>query len=190
MWRLCHIRPADKIGSACRCVSYRDPFGLKMCFAGTRSEVRQLESIAKTATNSSFRLDRDNCVIESSVRSLGNSRFGSLRSLFNEYVNSEDYTFTVRFTRDASSTQTPFHINIFIDAEDRGYPTGSAYGQCDGGMASMRYAQLFAHEMIHHDAQLDGKPLPAGTPEEERRAIIRGDNAFNAAVGRPLRCAH
>lgn len=28
MWWWCHIRTADKIGSGCRCVSYRDPFGL------------------------------------------------------------------------------------------------------------------------------------------------------------------
>src|SRR5690606_27325384 len=98
-------------------VNFADPFGLKVCFRGTRSEVRSLAFTAKAATNSTFTLDSDNCVEDSSFRSPGNSNFDELRTLFGEFVGS-DYTFTAEYSRDAFSRQEPFRILLGRNTED------------------------------------------------------------------------
>lgn len=160
-----------------------------MCFQGTASDVSDLAFTVKAATNSTFRLDRENCIVESSYRSLGNQKFDSLRADFGEFISAEQ-TFTIAPTADATSAQiAPFRIDVYMQGGTT-YRTGSRFGQCDGGEAQLLPEQLIAHEMIHHQPELSGKPLPAGTAVEERRATVRGDNAFNAAVGRRQRCAY
>lgn len=170
-------------------INLSDPFGLKVCFQGDRDEVRRLEFIVKTAENITFQVDKQNCIIGSSIQSVGNSKFDVLRQHFGEFVNSH-YTFGVAFTQDAESAQiAPYRIDIFEHAEVFTYQTGSAFGKCDGGASYDLNEQVFNHELVHHDAELAGE-VAAPTQAEEDRAVKLGDNAFNAAVGRRARCQY
>lgn len=121
---------------------------------------------------------------------LGNARFDALRARFLQFVNS-DREFGIAFTRQYESEQiAPYRVDLFEGAGGEAYQTGSAWGRCDGGSSSYLYEQVLDHELVHHVPELDGKPMDPGTPANERRAVIQGDNAFNAAVGRRPRCNH
>jgi RHS repeat-associated protein len=170
-------------------VNYSDPFGLAVCFSGDAAAVRSLSATLQQATNTTFTLDRSNCVVASSIRSGGDKSFGALRAGLSKLVASKS-RFDVAFGREAESPQrSPFIISIFEDADALSYRTGSRFGRCDGGRAAFSFPQVMAHELNHHFPVADGKPMTSGTVGENN-AVIRGDNVYNAAAGRPARCAY
>lgn len=170
-------------------MNYSDPFGLAVCFRGNAAAVRSLSGALQQATNTTFRLDRSNCVVASSIRSGGDKRFDALRAGFSKLVGSSD-RFDVAYGREMESPQrSPYTINIFEDADAFAYRTGRSFGKCDGGRAAFSFPQVMAHELNHHLPVVDGKPMTSGTVGENN-AVVHGDNVYNAAAGRPLRCAY
>lgn len=172
-------------------LTYSDPFGLAVCFRGSASQVSALEFIVKAATNSIFGLDKNNCIIAASFKSLGNHKFDVLRARFEQFVDPTAQTWTVEYTREASSPQhTAYHIAIAENAEDVGFDTGPKFGKCDGGRVPFLSEQVFNHELVHHLPELSGRPMDVHSDANENRAVVRGDNEFNAAIGRRARCRY
>lgn len=60
-------------------VNFSDPFGLKVCYQGSGAEIADLKKTTETVTNTSFTLDKNNCVNASSVKSGGDKSFDALR---------------------------------------------------------------------------------------------------------------
>jgi RHS repeat-associated protein len=172
-------------------VNFSDPFGLKVCFSGNADQRSALAFIARSMANVSFTLNKDGCVDPSSVRSRGNNRFDSLRARFARFVNS-DQDFTIAFSRAANSTQIAQNrIDIGEDVEAYAYDTGGGWGKCDGGRSPALFEQVLAHELVHHEPELQsGGRMNSGTMAEERRAVVTGENQFLAAIGRRQRCRY
>lgn len=169
-------------------VNFSDPFGLKVCFQGSGAEIPRLKETTEAATNTTFSLDRKNCVDQASVRSGGDMRFDALRAGFNDLVGS-DATFSIAFGAEAGSPQySPSRISIFSDANGLAYSTG-AWGKCDGGRAAFSFPQVMAHELNHHFPVARGGKMTSGT-RGENDAVRKGDNVFNATSGRALRCRY
>lgn len=169
-------------------VNFADPFGLKVCFQGSGAEISDLKKTTESATNTTFSLDKKNCVDPASVRSGGDKRFDALRAGFSDLVGS-DATFSVAFGAEAESPQySPYKISIFRDADALAYSTG-AWGKCDGGRAAFSFPQVMAHELNHHFPVARGGKMTSGT-RGENDAVRKGDNIYNAASGRPLRCRY
>jgi hypothetical protein len=57
-----HQNAASWRRSPHRSVTYGDPYGLKVCYKGTRSQVQRLKSGTEEATGTSITLDTDNCI--------------------------------------------------------------------------------------------------------------------------------
>lgn len=102
-----------------------------------------------------------------------------------------DATFIIQWTGDFRSTQDPFTINVY-DAPETGasMSSGSAFGKCDGGKFQPLPEETINHELVHHEPELNGRPLPGATPKEERRATEQGENVFLKAIGHRLRCRY
>lgn len=167
-------------------VDFSDPFGLKVCYQGTGAEISELKKTTESAPNTTFTLDKTNCVDPASVRSGGAKRFDALRAGFKDLVSS-DAIFNVAFGAEAESPQySPYRISIFRDADALAYSTG-AWGKCDGGRAAFSLPQVMAHELNHHFPVARGGTMTSGT-RGENDAVRKGDNIYNAASGRRLRC--
>lgn len=171
-------------------VSYADPLGLKVCIKGDETEVRRLQSALEEATNTSFLLDENNCVIASTIHSRGDKRFDKLRTGFRGLADTTMATFYLKFTSATFSAQDPFNINIGETIIYVTYQSGPAWGKCDGSMTAFSYPQVIAHELNHHFPQIDGKPMDTHTPKNENHAVRAGDNVYNDYAGRPLRCQY
>jgi hypothetical protein len=164
-------------------VNFSDPFGLKVCFSGTRSEVRALRSEAEQAIGSSISLDRENCVKNVGDLKDKNDPRRRLRRFFLNLQES-DATFDVRFSRQADSEQIdPYAIDVFEKAPAMGYRTWYN-GKCIG-QTSATHAQVIAHELSHHNPVAFGRPMD---PDEDR--AVGYENLYLQAVGRPQRCAY
>jgi RHS repeat-associated protein len=169
-------------------VNFSDPFGLKLCFRGDGGDVRRLKQITQDATNTTFGLDKENCVDAGSVRSGGDKSFDGIRAGFVGLVGATS-TFDVAFGAEPESPQySPYRISVFRDADALAYSTG-AWGKCDGGRAAFGFAQVMAHELVHHFSVASGSGMTGGV-RGENEAVRRGDNVVNAAIGRPLRCRY
>jgi RHS repeat-associated protein len=164
--------------------SFTDPFGLKVCFSGTRYQIKQLSTATKNATGTDFALDSDNCVIEGSLRSRGHEELAGIQAEFMDMVKSPD-TFTFAFTRIYTSRQIHrFRIDAFTNYSALAYSI-NANGKCGGAHEPWDLNQVIAHEMYHHAPVTRGLPMD---PDENK--ATDQENAFNRFAGRPIRCAY
>jgi RHS repeat-associated protein len=92
--------------------AFTDPFGLNVCFTGTREEVAELRAATENATNRMLLLNRSNCVVSSVSR--GNESFDRIRGMMFEGLVKASATFTVRYTRIYTSDQiSKYFIDVF-----------------------------------------------------------------------------
>ena len=162
--------------------TFSDPFGLKVCFSGSKAQIDRLHDAAEAAVNADLSLDKSNCV--SGMTSRGDTSFNRIRARFDGLVNS-DQTFTAQFSSDFQSGQFDSHtINIFEHADAMGYPA-MKNGKCTRDAVSADIPQVMAHELWHHynvsvTGRMDGREMKA----------VGAENIYLRAAGRPERCAY
>ena len=76
-------------------ITFSDPYGLKVCFAGSPAEIRDLRTAAEGATGAAVHLDRKNCI--SAVGASMNPRTRGLRNRL-EFLRTRTEIFTVGMT--------------------------------------------------------------------------------------------
>jgi RHS repeat-associated protein len=163
-------------------VSFSDPFGLRVCFAGSRSQVRTLKGETEEAIGATISLDRDNCVKDVGQNEKGDPRWRLRRFFLN--LHESEATFAVRFSRQAGSEQIdPYAIDVFERAPATAYWTW--HNQQCNAQAPFTYAQVVAHELSHHNPVAFGRPMDL----DEQRAVGY-ENLYLRAVGRPERCRY
>jgi hypothetical protein len=168
-----------------------DPFGLKVCYEGSPSEVEEMRSATERFTNSSIRLDRKNCVRSHTPRR-NSEGFQGIQAAFGEMVRA-DVTFTVQYSRHKSHYNPLLGtVRLFHDWDAYAYATRVG-GECRrGAVAFSDAAQILAHEFAHaYRIGLQGNTYGtrAQRLNEEHQAMI-WENIYNAATGRPGRCAY
>lgn len=164
-------------------VNLGDPFGLRVCFTGTRSEIRTLRQGTEQAIGASITLDRENCV--KSVGDLKDKK-DQRRRLRRFFLNlhESDATFSVRFSRQAESEQIdPYAIDVFERAPATAYWTWHN-GKCIAQTA-FTYPQVIAHELAHHNPVAFG-----GAMDRDGDRAVGYENLYLKAAGRPERCAY
>lgn len=160
--------------------TFTDPFGLKVCFSGSRQEVRRLKAAAENATGTDIVLDDENCVLEATARS-GTEAFREAQAGFADMVQSAD-TFTIRFSRELSQT-IGRTVKIFQDYAALSYDAWRK-GACVSRTATPSLAQVTAHELAHV------YPVARGESMAGNADAMRLENVYNASRGRPIRCRY
>jgi RHS repeat-associated protein len=171
-------------------ISYADPYGLKVCYEGTTSDIRQLKETTERATNTSIDLDEENCITTATPLSNGKRGYGSLQARLNAVIRSRRrirVIFSSGMLMPASAIfgtvriPAPGHVAYMLY-----YDTGRGFG-CFGNDYSEKHTpeSLLVHELLGH---MEG-PLWArtGLPPAERRAN-RVENEYHRAVGETPRC--
>jgi len=171
---------------------YTDPFGLKVCFRGTKSDVGKLKEGLQDATNTSITLDADNCL--SGFEAREGKGFESLQARLDVLVRS-DATYGVQFgepvggpgdvltARNAWFNRGDNTVTIGRNAPvTQSYPVAGLLGVCyRRAPASM--ASLMTHELLGHAGY---KELYGGRSGEPY--AVRVQNEYHSAVGEPARC--
>jgi len=168
-------------------VMFTDPFGLKVCYKGTESDVQGLKEASEQATGSTITLDDQNCV--SKVESNGNKKYDKIRGRFQGQVDATE-TYSVQYDRSGQHFTSHYDAatrTAYIIPGDVGtsYNTGHWFAPCwltDGVYDSPKdLASLIAHELIGHGGENRG--AGAGQP-----TAIHWENQYHGAVGQPQRC--
>jgi RHS repeat-associated protein len=163
-------------------VNFSDPFGLRVCFKGTRFEIKQLSTAIRNASDTDFDLDKQNCV--TNVRSRGHKQLDKIRAGFQDLVNS-DATFEVRFTRIFNSTQIdPYAVEAFEKYSALAYST-TINGRCVPESERWDLNQVMAHELYHHFPVAQGQAM-----DYDENKATQQENVFNRYAGRPIRCSY
>jgi hypothetical protein len=170
-------------------VSYSDPFGLKVCFAGKDHEIKELVQHTKDATNTEFELDDKQCAKD--VRAAGPT-FTSNGLLFNSLVRASE-RHNMFFATGGSQVvdRGGGSFDIRIDRADFGvfrYPSvwrnySGAGRVCERGIATAYAAAVVAHEMGHvAEHQL--------TRSVGLYVAVAMENEVHVRYKRPTRCSH
>jgi RHS repeat-associated protein len=173
-------------------INFSDPYGLRGCIGHEdRATIRHWKQIISTATDTRIRW-RGNCAEKGSATPYGTPGMGGLSQDFISLVDSE-ITFTAAWNPTYNSRQwNPFIISVYDDAPDGNLWNVGPWGKCTNEWRKYEFAQVFAHEMIHHlpVAKLDSTGKPGSMDLNEERAVKKGDNRYNFGRGRPPRCSH
>jgi RHS repeat-associated protein len=167
-------------------VSYSDPYGLKVCYAGTFAERAMLRMATEQATNTSITLDREQrCIARATPNARNqNASFRSLQRRLNR-LSSSSRVVTVSIDAEAEDSEY-FNNHVRIRPVDF---SGSYNTNSDGYLCYMSpensgvrsAGQLMAHELLGHAA------APRLKRYVEARAIDV-ENEYLSATGQPLRC--
>jgi RHS repeat-associated protein len=178
--------------------NFADPFGLKVCFRGSASDVRTLREATEKATGTSITLGEDNCVV--SFKSRGQKGFSELQKRFGALVDSK-FTHSIQITEPLGGPQDKWTMTrakydgnfreVLVGRnwlgspanryETRRLPIWGCFWR--GGAAS--HAALMAHELLGHAYYQDRNNFSQASGEPYARLI---ENEYHAAVGQPLRC--
>ncbi|MGH7653689.1 MAG: hypothetical protein ACREN6_03410, partial [Gemmatimonadaceae bacterium] len=159
-----------------------DPFGLKVCFNGSRADIQIQKMGTEEATNTNITLGDDNCVQSYDARA--GKGYEELQDRFGTEVSSSN-TYNVRFGARGEryfSGWDPSKMTAVIVRSDVGgfsYQTGSGAASCAlrPGVASATLGSLIAHELLGHG-------LYNGSEISARRI----ENLYHAARGEQRRC--
>jgi len=171
-------------------VDFSDPFGLKVCFQGSPSDIESLKTALERATNTSITL-KGNC-IQSYSAARGSKGFENIQEGLGALVESLD-EYTVTYSR-ISSEYDPVtkSVQLFQDWKAYAYPA-LVKGVCKQEAVEWQEpGQIIAHELNHayriglHDAPYITRHDRA---HEEQQAMI-WENTYNAAHQLPGRCAY
>jgi RHS repeat-associated protein len=166
-------------------VSLVDPFGLKVCFAGTASEVQALADSARKAASVTFDLDAANCA--TNVQAAGSS-YTVLGNRFREMAEDPYHVHTVFIGAPDSRSQMlgPFFEFTYynIDPKQLRYIRLKKNGMCEsaargGGVFSV--PAIIAHELLGH-GYVRGVATPGTDPG------VEAENLYHADNNEPLRC--
>jgi RHS repeat-associated protein len=173
-------------------VGFWDPFGLKVCYMGTRTEVRSLVRETERSIGARVEVGIDNCVI-----SVGNSN-APARDEFLALVNS-GYTYSIAFgTR--GSRFDPLTRTIWLDPADEDQQFYSMRdGQCQLGPIIGVLSRILAHELGHAYElnrrfgvlrQIIPGPLLPGARRRREASAMRWENAWAREHRQPERCQY
>jgi RHS repeat-associated protein len=179
-------------------VSYADPYGLKVCFQGSKSEVGELRAAAEGATGAAIHLDKQNC-----ISSVGNPMVRSLRGLRDrlEFLRRHSETFNVGFTftesdfhsacDNAGSHFCPIDLSVTIDQTDIGerleapsYFGCSIVGPFQTQPAGFGWGNPLAHSgetIIAHELLGHAWANATGVKERGESLAIRAENVFRTS---------
>jgi hypothetical protein len=144
-------------------VSYSDPYGLKVCFEGSASEITELKTATEGATGASIELDKDGC-----ISSVGAATEGSTRGLRDrlEFLNNREdrYTVGLAFTASDFDSQCDnvgshfcqIDLTVTIDQTEvwgrrdpASYPLCGWFGKF-GSKVGHSGETIIAHELLGH----------------------------------------
>jgi hypothetical protein len=193
-------------------VGFWDPFGLKVCYQGTRGEVNALRAATEEATGAAVHLDKENC-----VSGVGNSMNPGLRGLRNRLavLSASEDVYNVSFGKRGDDTEAevlsgrgwvqqsytsgrpdcggnvcPRRVEIGSGWAGS-YRSTQVLGLCmPWGSASNSLPHLIAHELLGHAFEYHAYGVRGGYARSEMQTIRGADNIFLQATGRPLRCGH
>jgi RHS repeat-associated protein len=171
-------------------VTFSDPFGLKVCFAGSQFARDSLAQHTKDATDTEFSVGKDGCIENGSVTARG-AELSSAGELLQDYANSSSKDINMFFgsggSKMVSYDRSTGSAGIRIDKNDIGSPGVYRYlaykrgSGCYGTEASSP-GSVVAHELGHVADRQRGLTL------------MLGPWAFESAVhlrqGRNVRCGH
>ncbi|HEX6746135.1 MAG TPA: RHS repeat-associated core domain-containing protein [Longimicrobium sp.] len=174
-------------------VSFGDPFGTKLCFRGP-GRIR-LVTATMNATNTTFSVDRNGCILENTIRARGAAGFEELQDKLKDLVSASE-THTVAFQQPTTSEcprmgscTTPDLQRSYIQEED----TKIWYVPCDpyrfprGGRTTLESS--IAHEVLGH--QTEGPVYGwLGARWNWEGHAIKMENYYHSAVGEARRCGH
>lgn len=161
-----------------------DPFGLKVCFKGSRNEVNELREGTERAVGGHITRDDNNCVSTFSVDPEKRG-YGELQAGFLSLVDAEAI-YSVQFGAEESRFYSSFNPNTRTATILRGDYRGGFYYSGNritcalfGGHRSAPHSLpgLIVHELIGHGTR--------GGSEPGARRI---ENLYHRAAGEPLRC--
>ncbi len=170
-------------------VNFADPFGLKVCFRGSSTQVGELRRGTEDATGTRIALDRENCV--ASYSRTGEPGFDEIQQRFGAMVNSS-LDFGVEFGDPRQAFASHFNPDrttaVILRGDYRGgfYRTGNRFTCAMFGGTGSAYwtlGSLIAHELIGH-----GGPIAKGGSGASQREAIRIENLYHVARGQPRRC--
>jgi RHS repeat-associated protein len=194
-------------------VTYSDPYGLKVCYQGSRAEVNALRGATEQATGAAVFLDRNNC-----VSAVGNSMNSGLRGLRNRLtaLASSDDVYNVSFGKRGDETEAevlsgqgwvqqsytggrpdcrgavcPYSVQIGSGWADR-YRSTQIFGLCmPWGSTPNDLAQVVAHELLGHGWEFHVYGVRGAFERTELQNIRASDNVYlRAASNKPPRCGH
>lgn len=171
-------------------LSHSDPFGLKVCFKGSKRQVRELKAGLEEATGTRISIDDNNCV--SSFEPTEAQGFENVQTILADLVGSET-VFTLQYADEQRHLTSYFGEELggytagIIRSEvgRRWYRSGSRLSCMLGGSGYAYYSLpgLIAHELLGHGSGVVAKGRPAS-----ERAAVKVENAVHSARGEPTRC--
>jgi RHS repeat-associated protein len=177
-------------------VTYSDPFGLKVCYQGTASEIRGLRSATERATGASITLDANNCI--SVIGQSSDPRLRGLRDrLFFLAMQGDVYNLRTFYSQDPAlgvpvcyNTQSHFcpqDLSTVIEVSgDVGRKYRSKFFGCwfgIGASVTETVPSILAHEFLGH-----AWANAAGRSTYDERISIGAENVFRRATGGVERC--
>jgi RHS repeat-associated protein len=165
-------------------VSFTDPYGLKVCFSGSSSQVDSLKSAAQDATDTTFDLDDDNCATNVQARGDG---FTAEGLEFSKMAAATDFAVTLSLSegRASEATYAIWGVAVNIRASDVNrlqYPTTQ---DCRGTQPFRSLPPIVAHELGHaFQRALGGRMTDSGS------LPIGWENAAHGRAGEDLRTCY
>jgi len=159
-------------------VTLTDPFGLKVCFQGSPTEVKRLADSTRTATKTTFDLDASGCV--TNVQPVG--RWTKVSRAFASLANDSTEIVNLVYTSGAGSGNRKGKVEI--DTTQVAHPYGTFYVSpvaCQSSPGAVYdEPSIIAHELGHAWATFNDN-------KHTNRIAIDWENTVNIARGRPPR---
>ena len=182
-------------------VSYSDPYGLKVCYKGSASQVHQLRRGTEDAVGASVTLDRENCI--SGIGDGSKSKAELRDRLEHLAFGIGDHTVEVLFEAgpggSARQQSYAFVENIHFPAGRKGVSIGTGFANanyatrllsiCFGFVktVSPTLGSIMAHELLGHSY---GQSLSGFTRATGEAYALAAGNIYERAAGMPERCSH
>jgi RHS repeat-associated protein len=165
-----------------------DPFGLKVCFEGTKAQKDSLKQAFEDATNTTIAVDGKGCVVSATPR--GRSGFEEIQRRFFAMIAPIAETFKAILV-DGASRFDPATLTIYVsrDAERYFMELGTG-GACRSFAVLSTLGGKAAHEGIGHGylKVLGGGLWGEGDRQRAEADAINIENQYLSASGKPGRC--
>lgn len=165
-------------------VSLTDPFGLKVCFPGTRQEREDAVRTTEKATNTAITLDSNNCVQSFTARP--GKGFEDIQERFRKLVEKDEtYDVIVRYTGEGSYFD-PDTKTAYIDIGN----VATVYRSCPhNGLEFFEPGAIVTHELLGHGSEGWFRRTFRGLlRRSNQRRANKIENEYHRAVGQPERC--
>lgn len=169
-------------------ISYDDPYGLTVCFNGTRNERRSLEIETERAIGAQIDVGIDGC-----VTSVGKSA-SPARDRFNSLVRSAA-AYSIAFGGPTGSYFDALTRTVWIDAGEVATPFYALEeGECRPGIAKFSFiARLLAHELGHAydaDRKFGRIRMMLGGRRNAEYSAMQWENLWARQNNQPERCRY